>query len=572
MNSIVTLIIVSSIIIGIALITFTLLLFGRNRKKRYQKELNELERNKNLIISASILSELNKVENLINNDKLRESFEEWKNRFKEIRDVEVPEITEQLNELEDYFVFRNENEIETKIAKIELEIYYVKMKARFLLYEIREITLSEERNRDTVTKLKSEYRNVIIKFKNNKDDYKEVISPIELQLENIDKLFSAFEISMETNSYAEVSKIVKAMNDTINNLKVIVDEAPSIIVMCKSIIPRKMDDIKKIYQKMLKDGYVLDYLNVDYNINESDKKLKDIISRLNVLNVEDSIFELKTIIDYFDSIYNEFDKEKLSKNLFEELARSIGVKISRLSKIGKDLLSKIEDIKFSYDLSSGDVEILQEINTDLDSINKNYEMIIETKRNKSFAFTKLSKELEHLNIKISKIEDRLENALRTLGSLKEDEIRAREQLDEIKDLLKLSSEKIKGYKLPITPKKYFIELSEAISAIKEIVKELEKKPISIKVLNVRVDTARDLVLKLYNTSKETTKTAKMAELAIIYGNRYRPINKDISLGLTKAELCFNKGNYRNSLENAINAINIVEPGIYKRLLESVKGK
>ena len=33
---------------------------------------------------------------------------------------------------------------------------------------------------------------------------------------------------------------------------------------------------------------------------------------------------------------------------------------------------------------------------------------------------------------------------------------------------------------------------------------------------------------------------------------------------------FYKGNFKVSLENAINAINIVEPGIHKRLIEEYK--
>ncbi len=100
-----------------------------------------------------------------------------------------------------------------------------------------------------------------------------------------------------------------------------------------------------------------------------------------------------------------------------------------------------------------------------------------------------------------------------------------------------------------------------------MVSELDKRPISIKTLNTRVDTARDLTLKVYNTTKEAVKTAKMAEAAIVYGNRYRAMHKDVELGLIKAENAFYKGNFKISLENAINAINIVEPGIHKKLLE-----
>lgn len=66
--------------------------------------------------------------------------------------------------------------------------------------------------------------------------------------------------------------------------------------------------------------------------------------------------------------------------------------------------------------------------------------------------------------------------------------------------------------MPTIPKNYYVEISEAMEAINELVKELDKRPISIKILNLRVDTARDLVLKVYNTVNETVKTAKWQKL------------------------------------------------------------
>ena len=45
-------------------------------------------------------------------------------------------------------------------------------------------------------------------------------------------------------------------------------------------------------------------------------------------------------------------------------------------------------------------------------------------------------------------------------------------------------------------------LAEAGEAIREIIKELDKKPIVIKILNIRVDTARDLVFKIYNKTND----------------------------------------------------------------------
>ena len=322
---------------------------------------------------------------------------------------------------------------------------------------------------------------------------------------------------------------------------------------------------------MHQEGYNLDYLKLGYNIQEANKKITDIFQRLNVLNIEDSLLELKTMLDYFDSIYNEFDKERLSRQNYTEYTRTILLKITKLTNINDSLLKKIKDIKYSYDLSDEDIEIVFKIKDELANERGNYDDIITDGRSHNYAYSNLNKRMEQLNVAILKTEEKLDIALRTLGSLKEDELRAREQLDEMKAILNQAKMLMRSYKLPMIPDSYYIQLGEATEAIGNMIAELEKTPISIKVLNTRVDTARDLVLKFYHTTKEIIKTAHMAETAIVYGNRYRPLYEEVEWGLTKAEKAFLHGDYKVSLESSIHAINVVEPGIYKKLIDEYQG-
>ena len=548
------------------IVVIVLVFMDKRYKKSLTNEINSLERDKNLIISSSMLSELNKVEALVNNEELKKKHKSWQKRFENIRDKEIPKITDEIIELQNDFNEKNYGKLKSGLINVELDISYLKTKADFLLEEIRELTLSEEKNRETIIKLKADYREIRNVYNNHLNDYSIIKKPLELQFENVDKLFKTFEKAMEKNEYLEVGKIVKAIDDVIGNLKIVIKETKQIVNLGNVLI----EDINDIYHKMKLEGYNLDYLNIEYNIEEVNKKIQDIFSRLNVLNVVDSVFELKTMLDYFDSLYNDFDKEKLTKTLYEDYKRSILIKVSKLERINNELYKKIDDIKYSYDLSEDDVLVIKEIKDEFGSIRESYDHVVEMERSKTLAYSRLSKEMEILNNRLTKGEEKLNVALRTLGSLKEDELRARDELDQIKDILSQAKEKVRSYKLPIVPKNYYVELSEATLAINEMVKELDKRPISIKTLNLRVDTARDLVLKVYNTINETIKTAKMAEMAIVYGNRYRMSNREVDFGLTKAEISFNKGNFKNSLENAINAINIIEPGIHKRLLEEIK--
>lgn len=554
-------------ILTIILVIVVLKLINNKEKKKLKTEIEKLEKEKNMVISASMLSELNKVEALVNNDEMKEKLDDWKARFNDIKNTEMPKITETINDIEELFEEKNFKDLKGLVLKADFDLNTLKTKASFLLEEIKDVTLSEERNRETITKLKAEYREILNTYKDYEEEYEIVKNPLELQFENIDKLFSAFETSMEQNAYTEVGKIVKAIADVIGNLKVIIEETRPIVSLGKNLIPKKEEDIKNIYDKMSKDGYNLEYLNIDYNIEEANKKIQDIFQRLNVLNVEDSLFELKTMHDYFDSLYADFDKERYSKKIYEDYSRSILIKATKLEKVNNELYKKIGDIKYSYDLTDDEVNVIAEIKKEIMDIRASYDKVVDVARSKTLAYSKLAREMEIINSKLVRTEEKLNGALKTLGSLKEDELRAREQLDEIKRILSQTKEKIRSYKLPTIPKNYYVEISEAMGAINELVKELDKRPISIKILNLRVDTARDLVLKVYNTVNETVKTAKMAETAIVYGNRYRVTNKEVDFGLSKAESAFLKGNFKSSLENAISAINIVEPGIHKKLLE-----
>ena len=147
----------------------------------------------------------------------------------------------------------------------------------------------------------------------------------------------------------------------------------------------------------------------------------------------------------------------------------------------------------------------------------------------------------------------------------DDEQRAREQLIEIEVFLQKSKSKIRSYKLPVIDNNYFTQLNEANEAIKEVIKELEKKPIVIETLNIRVDTARDLVLKLYNTTHEMVKNASLAEASIVYGNRFRSTNQSINNSLNEAKKLFFKGNYKKSLDTSLKSISTIDKTIYQKI-------
>ena len=563
----------NGLIIGTLITLFiTLIIVGRViilkiRKKRMINEINDLEKEKNLLINVPILNELNKVEALVKNNKLEERYNTWKLKIVTIENDTIPEINEMLIEA-DFMVEKSKpSEVYQKISDIETRLYEIKYKLKAIMAEIKEITSSEERNRATITKLKSTYRKLKKRFEDTKGDYEETAKTIELQFETIEKRFEEFEIVMEKKDYEEVIYVVKGLTEMIDHMTIVINEIPEIMLMGKSLIPKRTEDISSEYIKMTRENYQLDYLNVEYNIVETEKKVNSIFDRVRVLNLEDVTFELKTILEYYDSLFNDFEAEKISRKYYEEGLAIFKKKNNHVKKILGMVENKMPEMKKHYSLTDETLASIKQLNSEYNNINKDYDKLITLDKNHSFAYSKLNQELEIINLKLSKLNEKLSGLLTKVGNLKDDEERAKGQLEDIKLLLKQSKYQMRKNRLPVISDNYYVELNEAMDGIKEIQNELAKKPIDVDTLNVRVDTARDLVFKLHNTTNEMVRLALLSEYAIVYGNKYRSSKAYVNEGLLKAEKLFFNGEYKESLDTSINTLDAVEPGIHKKILD-----
>ena len=563
----VILLFITLFIISVVLIIVVLSMFQNKQKKIVKRQLDNLEVEKNKISSTPIIPELSKVESYLKNEKLEAMYNKWKERLDDIREEQIPKITDMLLEAEFSLNKMDYKSTLYKIAKLEMEIYKVRTNSEFLLNEIKEITSSEERNRAIITKFKATYRSLFEKFDKNRGDYGEIENSIELQFENIAKRFEMFETMMENNDYVEITTIIKSIDEMLKHMNVVIEETPSIYLLAKSVLPRKIEEAKLEYDKLVKEGYPLDYLNVEYNIDEANKKINDILDRCKVLNLEDSLLELKVLSDYFDSLFNDYEKEKINKNNYSETNRIFKAKLDKLNRLMSKIFEQLGEIKRLYNLSDEDIKMLEKTNVYLENLNNDYKSLIDHTGNNTFAYSKLEKEIHGLTVRLGKIQDNVDVVLNSIGEMQDDEARAHQQLDEIKLILKESKAMMRTYNLPIIPNNYYVELEEAQAAIKEIIKELEKTPITVEVLNTRVDTARDLVLKLYNTTKDLIKGAKFAEMAIVYGNRYRSSYDELDKFLTYSEKLFFQGDYVRALDITINSLNKIENGIYDKLKE-----
>ena len=250
-----TLVMVGAALITTLVIVIIVLAVLRNRKKKkYKKLIEDLDYQKNRLDTSPVGPELAKIENYTKNEKLDVLYKNWKERLNDIKEIKIPKITDMLIEAEYSLSQTDYKSTMYKIAKLEMEIYKVRATSAFLLNEIKDITNSEERNRANITKLKAKYRELYEKFEETENEYGEFAKVVAMQFENISKRFEDFEILMENSEYTEVPSILKVIDELLKHMEVVIEELPSIVLIAEGILPKKMEEIINIYNKMIKEG------------------------------------------------------------------------------------------------------------------------------------------------------------------------------------------------------------------------------------------------------------------------------------------------------------------------------
>ena len=548
--------------------TTTILICKSKNKKNMLKSIDNLNIRKNNLLSLPVLVELSKIEDIAKSEQLEEKVNDFKTRYDIIKDETLKNITDRINELDSFVDIRDKDGFYNSFSEIELDLYGVETSLDSILSEIKDIASYEEKYRAIVIKLKNKYRVLDKEYKEKENLYGDISKVINIQFENIKKRFKDFDKVMEEKLYNEVILVVKSIDTMVDHLAIVLNELPDIILLINDIIPLRIKDLQDEYEKLDKEGFPLLYLNIEGTINDVNKRCNDIYDKCKVLNITDSLFDLNNILSYIDNLFDVIEKEKTEKVEFELLNKEVSKKIASFENTMKATYDQLDDIKELYDLKEKDLDIIEDINLSLLVDIKEYKKIINMVKARKTAYSNINILMKDLSNKISNLEVNYQQAMKSIGNLYDDEQNAIEQVKNMKDIVSKCRKDIRNYHLPLILDNYFVEMEEAEEAIELVEKELEVKPIVIKSLNLRVGTARDLVLKVYQTTTDMLKYAYLTEQVFVYGNQYRD-NEDVDRGLRKTENLYSKGEYKQAFELSLRVLNVVNKDFVKKIKETI---
>ena len=92
--------IIGAVAMLIIFVIILIVILKKREKYKLQKEVQELERQRNLITSTPIPIELAKIEVIIKNEKMEEKYKSWQERYRVIKEERFSEITDILLEID----------------------------------------------------------------------------------------------------------------------------------------------------------------------------------------------------------------------------------------------------------------------------------------------------------------------------------------------------------------------------------------------------------------------------------------------------------------------------------------
>ncbi|WP_141432039.1 septation ring formation regulator EzrA [Bacillus sp. 03113] len=552
-------------ILGGIAILICLFFIGYYLKKKYYKEIDRLEDWKMEIMNRPVLDEMTKVKKLNMNGETEELFEKWRSAWDDVVVSELPDVEEMLfdgEEMIDKYRFRKAKEIQLTINNRMNEI---EEKIKSLLEEINHLVGSEEKNRAEIEVLKESYRENKKKLLAHRHSYGKAEAFIEKELTELADLFQQFNEKTENGNYLEarqtvmtIEKLTTSVNDQLNVI-------PELLAICLSKIPSQISELKEGYREMLDDGYRLEHINLEKEVEKIEKQLSSFLQDIEQIKLEDVQKGVEEMKESLEVLYDLLEKEVYAKHYLEQNNQTSKTILHKIKEDNDKLKIDIEQVQQSYQLQENELEDHYHLDMKLAHLVKRFDLLEHKIYTESAAHTLLSEELQEIKSQLEMISDEQAIYFEKLQALRKDEFTAREKVKVLSKQISETMRLVSKSNLPGLSLEYKYLMDDAKESISHVKLKLEEMPLSIQTIQEYLEAAEQIVQKVVETTNEIVETVELAERIIQYGNRYRSSYPNIEEGLKQAEEAFRSFDYKTALEQAASTVENVEPGALKKI-------
>ncbi|MCG7419736.1 septation ring formation regulator EzrA [Macrococcoides goetzii] len=553
-------------IIVLILIVIGILFYLRNQKRA---SVERVEARKNEIKNLPFQDELVKVKVLNLSGQANNRFDKWKKEWQTVlnEDIKACELTiNDADEALDKFKFK---ESEEKVAETHHLLDQIEKKYQHFTEEINNYLSSTKEDDRKYDDCKIIYREAKRDVLANRHQFGEAADPLEAQIETYAPKIEVYEGLVAAGNYDDAHEHITALHNEMTRLKEDMEDIPLLIRDVQKELPGQFQDIRFGCRDLKIEGYNLEHVKVDSNLQTLKGKLnlvEPLIARLQLNEAEAIINEIN---DSLDEMLELIEYEVKAKNNVETTKESITDQLFHAKDMNYTLRTEIEYVKESYYINEEDIQKVRQYDNEIQSLITVYDEILTETAKSSIRYTEVEDNLKYIDDHVKVINDNQDKIQQHLTNLREDEQEAQ------KNILKIQAKKEEIYRrllasnLSSVPERFIIMKNEIDIETREVHQLFNKRPMNVTQVRDKVNKVLITMNTFEAEAVDVLENAKYAEKLIQYGNRYRKERPDVNKDLNEAERLFSNNRYKRAVEIAEAAIERVEPGVTEKIEASV---
>ena len=533
------------IVLGVGFFLLYHFVISRNRIKHQIRELEKKYSYLDALLIGQDSQYIHRLEiisrtNLLYVDK----HEKFSRRFKEIYENDdkfAESMIRQLNALINNKQYKN---IKSVIIDAKKAMKTFEDKVNTLDNDLYVLIKPEEDSRQSILKLKENYRRVKQTFYANSSDLDLVSASINQVFDKLDQMFIDFETHIESAEYDDAQALLPTIGKVVSALESALSQLPKLCILVNTVIPEKISELKKNYEEVESCGLPLYNLSFSVRLGEWNTDLQIIRTKLTKLEITNIMEALDALQSEIEEVQYQLNGEQSDKKYFEDNNQVIYNRVIELEKVFLKICSLLPDIYKTYVVTDDKKEKVEQLKQTMNTLGTVKQAL------DNYVHSSLKQPFSSLKNKLDELSEQYE--------------KAKEGIDEFKayvDFLKSSSEEaytlvfvyyyrlkqieslLREIALPMFTEQYKARIEDCYDLLNEIDKAVKIQPIAVDEINEKVDILKSNANSLFDEIENKFREMQLAESAVVYANRDRNHQEDVHQQLCVLEDSFYHGEF-----------------------------
>lgn len=550
----------------VALIIF-MIVYHSIKLKIYRQEILDLQNQINGIKTLPLQYRLGRVQSIAKNmPEVAEEYEQFTKDFEKITEFQKNELGVLVNEVDESLFYGKTRGIKKKLTLIHEMTQRYDHDAKDLLTRIEKVTEIENIQRVEIIRVKGKYREVGNEYEKIRVKVEEFVPHALEMFKELDDDFVKLETLMNNQMFADAKNFTEEIENRIDSFQENLKDLPSYVYVVSDLLPSKIDKVDELITSLEGDEYALEEMNIAARRQEVDEQMEESIAHVKNVDIKGAAEVLEPLTGLIEELVIDLGKELDSYKQFKEKWRESYNELQRLTDVYQNTMKEYRRLITEFVIDEEEVVISKKYE-EFKQIQKDANDLIEQMESGHFAYANMLEHVENLYDRMMQHDTYLEEFEKQKEDIETKNQKTEELLENINIVLLEIKSEIKNEHLPLVNDSYRDYIADSYNKVEEIKRFKAHKPVVLNELCAKVEGARDVIYKLYDNVHNMIVTAGMVEDAIVYANRYRSMFLEVNTELTKAEVLFRNGEYRNALQVAVDILERLEPGKYEELIK-----